>query len=60
MGRLNSELSKALKSAQLVEALERQGVTAAPSTPVKMSAMIEADAGFIAKLVHSIKFSVDE
>jgi tripartite-type tricarboxylate transporter receptor subunit TctC len=58
--RLNTELSAALGSPQLVVALDQQGVAAAPSTPEKMTAMMEEDRTFIAKLVQSIKFNVDE
>jgi tripartite-type tricarboxylate transporter receptor subunit TctC len=59
VARLNSELFKALQSPPLMEALDKQGVTAAPSTPERMSAMIEEDHEFIAKLVQSIKFSIE-
>jgi tripartite-type tricarboxylate transporter receptor subunit TctC len=60
VGRLNSELTKALSSAHLMDALDKQGVVAAPSSPEKMSAMIDEDQAFIAKLVQSIKFSVEQ
>jgi tripartite-type tricarboxylate transporter receptor subunit TctC len=60
VGRLNSELAKALRSPRLMDALDKQGVMAAPSTPEKMSAMIEQDQTFIGKLVQSIEFSVEQ
>jgi tripartite-type tricarboxylate transporter receptor subunit TctC len=58
--RLNTELAAALNSPQLVAALGQQGVAASPSTPEKMTAMMNEDRAFISQLVHSIKFNVDD
>jgi tripartite-type tricarboxylate transporter receptor subunit TctC len=60
VARLNAELANTLKSTHLMDALDKQGVMAAPSTAEAMSAMIDQDQAFIAQLVRSIRFSIED
>ena len=60
VSRLNKELVAALTSPQLVQELERQGVSVAATSPSEFVEQVRAETEVISSLVKSINFKLDE
>jgi tripartite-type tricarboxylate transporter receptor subunit TctC len=60
VARLNKELVAVLNSAQLVEALEKQGVSVAAGSPSEFDEQVRSETEAISNLVKSINFKLEE
>jgi tripartite-type tricarboxylate transporter receptor subunit TctC len=60
ISRLNRELVAALRSPQLVQALDRQGVSVAATSPAEFVEQVRSQTEVISNLVKSIDFKLEE